>query len=416
MSDGGRKPRNGPGPLVNASTATATETDTRNPKRQKLSHGPFQSGFHARLRSRRKTPAAAVRKKRVRPQPPRGLHLPKVRRPLADRSRTGADAKTNIMRSATALSSNSEGHITALSFAKNLLDKIWVRNKNQHRTQPWWRTLSSLRKATSRLTALEDEERRLKSESRLLGSHSRGHHVRKRFERESQLRTEKEAWVQWVREVLLPKAYIGFSSLVGDTQFANLGVVLVGVLADIVSVTPAPARGSGDRLGGTKITESQNLREAVATGEARRLEATSLRVTGPHSGELIERQYDSDDVGEIVERNTSEDDAKKRQNIRSDKKEEVTNTPSDGGHLRRASPTADIPKILEEEKPSPTTNRLASAWPHPAVGRMIVPDETVAQAKGETTINGAGRVGKLKQGKARTKHKNAIDDLFAGLT
>ncbi|ETI23326.1 hypothetical protein G647_05126 [Cladophialophora carrionii CBS 160.54] len=389
------------------------ETDPRDSKRQKLSHGPFQSGFHERLQSRGKTPTAAVRKKHARPQPPRGRHPPKVRRQRADRSSTGADAKTNIRHSATALSSNSEGNVTALSFAKNLLDKLWVRNKNQHRTQPWWRTLSSLRKGTSRLMALEDEERRLKSESQLLGSHSRGHHVRKRFERESQLRTEKEAWVQWVREVLLPKAYIGFSSLVGDTQFANLGVVLVGVLADIVSVTgaPEPARRSGDRLGGTKITETQNLREVVATGEA-----TSLRVTGPHSGELIERQYDSDDVGEIVERNTSEDDAKERQNIRSDKNKKVTNTPSDGGHSRRAGPTAVIPKIPEEGKPRPPTNRLASAWPHPAVGRMIVPDETVAQGKSETTINGAGRVGKLKQGKARKKHKNAIDDLFAGLT
>ncbi|EXJ62818.1 hypothetical protein A1O7_03258 [Cladophialophora yegresii CBS 114405] len=331
---------------------------------------------------------------------------------------TGADVKTNIRHSARPLTSDSEGNITTLSFAKSLLGKIWVRNKNQHRTQPWWRTLSSLRKATSRLTALEDEERRLKSETQLAGSHTSGQHARKRFERESQLRTEEEAWMQWIREVLLPKAYLGFSSLVGDTQFANLGVVLVGVLADIVSVTgaPEPVKGRGDGPGDAKMTETQRLQEMVATGEARRLEATSLRVTGLQSGELVERQYDSDDLGEIVERDTSEGDAKKRQILRSNENKKVTNTPSDRGDLRRPSPAAVIPKMLKQENLATQKIEAASARRQPDVGRTMLPNETFPRGKSESATNGAGKVGKPKQGKPRKKNKNAIDDLFAGLT
>jgi ribonuclease MRP protein subunit RMP1 len=252
----------------------------------------------------------------------------------------------------------------------------------------------------------------------LPGSLSSGQTVRKRFERESQLRTEKEAWAEWIREVLLPKAYLGFSGLVGDTQFANLGVVLMGVLADIVSVTgaPKPCEGSDDGLGSTKIAGTRQGQEVVVNGEARMLEATSLRVTGLQSGEIIERQYDSDDMGEIVERNTSDEDAKRRQIVASNEKEEAANTPSDGGDSRTASSTTLVSKKLKQQRPDTPKIQSALASAQVATGRVIVSDETMAQKRSESVTQVAEKANKSKQGKSKSKRKNAIDDLFAGLT
>ncbi|KIW71253.1 hypothetical protein PV04_03438 [Phialophora macrospora] len=418
MPGSGRNSGNGPHPLIDPSPAAAAETKSRSAKRRKLSHESPPNGFRTHLPWQRNTQTAVVRKKYVRHQPPRRTRPPEEKRQGPGRVKAGDNTKANIRPSVRPSTAEPDGNITTLSFAKTLLDKIWVRNKNQHRTQPWWRTISSLRKATSRLETLEDEERRLKSATQVPGSLSSGQYVRQRFERESQLRTEKEAWAEWIREVLLPKAYLGFSGLVRDAQFANLGVVLMGVLADIVSVTgaPKPSEESEDGLGRTKTAGGRQGQEVDATGEARRLEATSLRVTGLQSGELIERQYDSDDMGEIVERNTSDEGAKRMQIIDSNEGEEAANTQIDGGASRTASSTTSVSKKQKQKRPDTPKIRSATASAQLATGRMTVSGEAVAQGKSESATKSAEKASKPKQGKPRTKRKNAIDDLFAGLT
>ncbi|EXJ72134.1 uncharacterized protein A1O5_04638 [Cladophialophora psammophila CBS 110553] len=224
-----------------------------------------------------------------------GPHPPREIRQQSGLTKSGSDAST--LRE----TSNGESKFT-LSFAKSILDKIWIRNKNQHRTQPWWKSLSMLRKAVSQLVLVEQEERFLRG---IVGQgRMDAKVVRKRFERETQVRKEKEIWVDWIRQVLVPKAYLGFSGLVSDTQFANLGVVLVGVLADVASSVGLPtlSRQEGAEEGGLEITPTRRVQTETETVKARCLTATSIRVTGFQSGEVVERTYDSDDLGEVVER------------------------------------------------------------------------------------------------------------------
>lgn len=150
-----------------------------------------------------------------------------------------------------------------------------------------------LRKAITTLVVLGEEEQRLRIQHDT-ATYVDSTQVRRRFEQESQLRREREVWHEWIRETLLPRAYLGFTSLVADTQFAQLGVVLVGVLADVMSVVGAPTASKEDAQATTLPSESKS--------QAKTLKATSLRVTGVHSGEIVERMYDSDDMGEVIER------------------------------------------------------------------------------------------------------------------
>lgn len=182
-----------------------------------------------------------------------------------------------------------------LSTIKSLIDQIWARNKNQHRAQPWWKSLGMLRKAIAHIMALDESDRSLRLQSNVLDAKE----VRKRLEQETEIRRERDVWVDWSREVLVPRAYVGFTTLVGDSQFAVLGVALVGILADIMSVVGAPMRLESVGEEGQKKESSTGRPQAGV----RTLAATSLRGTGVQTGEVVERMYEGhDDVGEVIER------------------------------------------------------------------------------------------------------------------
>src|ERR1700761_2357029 len=66
-----------------------------------------------------------------------------------------------------------------LSQIKAILDALFARNKNQHRSQTWWKNLSLLRRAVTRLDDLEDRERRLRSRTM---SHLDANEVRANFD------------------------------------------------------------------------------------------------------------------------------------------------------------------------------------------------------------------------------------------
>ncbi|OAP57076.1 hypothetical protein AYL99_09189 [Fonsecaea erecta] len=286
--------------------ATA-DTDTRNPKRRKISNPPSEPRNNAHARRHTNRVEKTSRGKRPSPRPPRDL-----------RGSTG-QAKPDSGLSTPQGTSKREPKFS-LPFAKSVLDKIWIRNKNQHRTQPWWKSLSMLRKAVSRLVTIEQEERSLRDRPLGYGGATAmdAKAVRARFEREAQLRGEKEIWIDWIRQVLIPKAYLGFSGLVSDTQFAHLGLVLVGLLADVVGSVGLPTPSERQegveqalrRTGTITATTgrrdpSGTLETATSEAMARSLTAKSIRVTGLQSGEVVERTYDSDDLGEVVERKRS---------------------------------------------------------------------------------------------------------------
>ncbi|KAJ9612205.1 RNase MRP subunit [Cladophialophora chaetospira] len=392
----------------------ATQTGS---KRRKLSHSisrqPPQGGF----RSNEKTKTGAVSNKRVRPKPPRAIRPP--RRTVQNlTSNPGASSKVETARPVIdPPTADSSGTVTSLSFVKTLLDKIWARNKNQHRMQPWWKTLSMLRKAITRLWALESEEQLLLTQAQAPGSTANARDVRKRFERETQLRGEQEVWRNWLREVLVPRAYLSFSGLVGDVQFANLGVVLMGLLADVVSVVGSPTsdEGSDDGAGVPNIGDTRTGGGDFASSKARTLLATSLTRTGLQSGELVERQYDSDDLGEVIERKLDDQVARQKQVTGADDADEGTNILFNSVE----STERDVEGRPSKEERRTIVDEMGERTKPPKLHLAHGKSEMIGYEVGGGKHRLYREPGKTKPGKSVTKskkRKNKIDDLFAGLT
>lgn len=235
------------------------------------------------------------RLRKMKPHPPRGSKFRHTQRAAVP------ETTSLTMLPTTASSGKSQpGPPAKLAESLHLLDSIFVRNKNQHRSQAWWKPFALLRNALRKFMALETRESELKNPVRteVDGQIVDAREVRRRFDLEAQVRREREIVGEWIRETLCPPCYVTFSSLVADTQFANLGVVLVGALSEIAGVVGLP-RGSGTEVdeGGYVLQGGQ-----VATRQARSLTAHSLQMTGAKKGTLVERIYDSDDLGEVVER------------------------------------------------------------------------------------------------------------------
>lgn len=231
---------------------------------------------------------------------------------------------------------------TNLASSLQLLDSLFVRNKNQHRNQLWWKPFSLLRNAVQKVMRLKRHESELQSlvPVKAAAPASAAQDFRHRFELEAQVRRDREVLCGWIRDVLCPRCYVVFSGIVADTQFANLGVVLMGVLSEIagaVGLPQAPAAETDNR-------EDVMQHAQGAANQARSLTAQSLHVTGPEKGTLVERVYDSDDLGEVIER---QKDSPQRKGPTS---EEQT---GDGTRLLSLSTRAEADVV--EEATSPRT-------------------------------------------------------------
>ena len=185
--------------------------------------------------------------------------------------------------------------------------------------------------------------------------------VRQQLE-EAKVRAERrQAVEERVREMLLRGCWRAFGGLVGDSQFAGLGVVLVGVLAEVGACVGLPK-------------EKERMQEVMAT---------SVRVTGVKRGEVVERVYGGgdEDLGVLVGR--EEETATTRQ----EGQDEVA-TESHGG----GDQVKELDRVTEEGK---------------AKGAGVGAESTA------TTLSSKATEAREKK-KKRRKKGNAIDDIFAG--
>ena len=382
-------------------------TETRDPKRRKILHDAKKKRSQTRPHTPQKKRQATVKKKRLHPRPPRAV--PSLAVTFEDK-----------ILLAEVWSKSPKADIATLISTKFLLDKIWIRSKNQHHTQSWWRTLSMLRKSLTNLCTLDKEEKILtQGQQRSVTAED----FRRRFEQQSDIRRRREVWKEWTREVLVPKAYLGFSILVGDKQFANLGVVLMSILADLAKLVGC-IRGSDDENRGddseTKISGPRISPRDPSSGQARHLTATTLRVTGLRSGELLERNYDSDDQGEIVERRTNQDkvaalwtSATEDEAATGDVVEgvdvegplgddEMIQQSGAGGERARVSRKDKRPESATEEREA-----TGDTVERGGLGRPIGAGEMIQRADPD------GK--RVRPRYKKKKSKSTVDDIFAGL-
>ncbi|KAK6078539.1 hypothetical protein SCUP234_06162 [Seiridium cupressi] len=104
------------------------------------------------------------------------------------------------------------------------------RNKNQHRHARWWAAFNSLRRNVSRLISeLEIAAQKAQKSS---GSGKKRKREGKDADGEGREGAVEER-AKWMRDYAVPEAYLPFSQLAADNQFAVLGIVLLGVLASV---------------------------------------------------------------------------------------------------------------------------------------------------------------------------------------
>ncbi|KAI1085721.1 hypothetical protein F5B20DRAFT_519445 [Whalleya microplaca] len=119
--------------------------------------------------------------------------------------------------------------LTKLQPLRPVLARLNHRNKNQHRGAAWWGAFGLLRRHVDGLAGELDATAALSNTS------AKG--KCKKRKREDDAREEKaRGHVRWLRDVLVPKCYLAFSQLTADNQFATLGVVLLGALAQVHAV------------------------------------------------------------------------------------------------------------------------------------------------------------------------------------
>ncbi|KAK3692580.1 hypothetical protein B0T22DRAFT_447616 [Podospora appendiculata] len=110
--------------------------------------------------------------------------------------------------------------------ALELLERFHHRNKNQHRLSKWWAHADMLRRHLRKLAHALD------AASSDTGSSKKQTRCSRRRPTRAEL-AALGARAAFLRRSVVPNAYDGFARLVADRQFAHLGLMLMGVLAQV---------------------------------------------------------------------------------------------------------------------------------------------------------------------------------------
>ncbi|KAK4166636.1 ribonuclease MRP protein subunit rmp1 [Cladorrhinum sp. PSN259] len=165
-----------------------------------------------------------------------------------------------------ALTSSIESLIPALE----ILTKFHHRNKNQHRLSKWWAQTDMVRRHTRKMIELlEDVLPEAEKLERI-----RNNAVINKKKSKNDLKKQNESVIQraqYMRWQLGPGAYLAFTQVTADRQFAQLGLLLLGVLAQIdkalesFSPMPPPDMVREDYIPVTPEVTSEDITKIVVT-------------------------------------------------------------------------------------------------------------------------------------------------------
>ncbi|KAK3989503.1 hypothetical protein QBC44DRAFT_327479 [Cladorrhinum sp. PSN332] len=135
--------------------------------------------------------------------------------------------------------------IECLVPALEILSKFHHRNRNQHRLSKWWAQADMVRRHTRKMVELlEDVLPEAEKQERIRNNaFINNKKVKKEPEKENEAVIQRAQYMRWQ---LGPGAFLAFTQVTADRQFAQLGLLLIGVLAQIdkalepFSPTPPP--------------------------------------------------------------------------------------------------------------------------------------------------------------------------------
>lgn len=282
----------------------------------------------------------------------------------------------------------------ALENRIHLLNLIIRRNKNQHRSQSFFKCLCLLRRSLAKLLAVSS---RLFDLSHTATSTRTSEQIRHNFEIEASLRSQKEVLEEHIREVLAPRCYVTFSGLVADSQFGNLGVVLVALLSEIVcgseGVGPMKAIHDRDDQRLRRSRRDQDVEQGSLPDWSTSLIVTSTRATGEDQGEVVERVYDRD--GSVSEASTYAKASTKAYRVATAQHDSDRSVTED-------TPQEEVTSIQQNARTKETI----------AVNSVGIRQDSSSALKDGTISEETTATSRNK----KKKRKNAIDDLFSGLS
>ncbi|OJD12596.1 hypothetical protein AJ78_06839 [Emergomyces pasteurianus Ep9510] len=262
----------------------------------------------------------------------------------------------------------------ALKSIHTTLHLIYHRNKNQHRGAKWWKWLVMLKRSMGQLVKVvrrwELERERERDDG--YDEDGDGGVGAKVLER-----------MQYMHVWVVPRCYAAFSTVVADTQFSALGVVLLAVLAqaarsvaDAEEHYPAPAEDPETRAGG-------KLLPATATASTK------------HDGNV--------DVGEVVKRSLYVPSPAAADSASAGEKQ--MNEP--GGE--KAKGNGKSPLILGAAKEGRKVGMVQLSKRESSLARSNEgkSEEEVSRQKKEKL--------EAKRKKKKRRKGDAIDDIFGGL-
>ncbi|KAF2219707.1 hypothetical protein BDZ85DRAFT_298638 [Elsinoe ampelina] len=248
--------------------------------------------------------------------------------------------------------------LSTLTHLSSLLHLAHHRNSNQHRRAAWYRPFSLLRRHLSRL---------LKLYTTLLSvpDSFSARHKKKSQDRITTVRIQEE--LEFMRDVLFPRAWRGFSQLVADGRFAVLGTVLLAVLGEMGRVTGVTR--------GMEEEEAQREVERVLERCGGEWEDAGGGLGGEEDvGMVVGREGEEGDVGEVVEREDGEGDV---EGVAKDVRDET----------------------VEQEAKEPKS----------------LPQPVMEQKLKKRKVDDAVKVKDKAKKRKKREGGDAIDDLFAGL-
>ena len=301
-------------------------------------------------------------------------HQPSKKALKSSKVRRGLDRPRKRLPSLDLLSKSQHDtpdSLSQLHYHTSILQQLYVRHKNQHRGQLWFTQLNLLRRATRDLSEVAGELVELQRSPQTFGVSVKAEEVRRRFETQKTFSTRKRELEDWIRETLVPQCYVRFSVLVadGDGNFANLGVVLVGLIASVADTVGVPT--------------FQKDQEMVEAGKKQAVLTEMKAMEKNERGYEVDKLSAQDDLGIMIQRAAIPPPCKDLQP--QFKKQET---------------------VLDQDEPRVEDTDMKGEQERPQ-----------AETAAPTTKSGATAASKAKWNKRKVNKKkgNAIDDLFAGV-
>ncbi|TRX91315.1 hypothetical protein FHL15_007737 [Xylaria flabelliformis] len=198
---------------------------------------------------------------------------------MATQKRAGRDAQISTQTSSNASTAGAETQeatpysqaLSRLEPLQPVLAGLAHRNHNQHRRAAWWRCFGMLRRSCAKLVeklvvaiaaahrtaARAAKAAKAKSKKRRREELASGASVTVAAVGANDALVVRESHSQmdiitshaaWLHDVLAPRCYLAFSQLAADNQFAALGVVLLGILAQVKAACDCVAPRSANPL------------------------------------------------------------------------------------------------------------------------------------------------------------------------